>query len=330
MWAMHPQSDSSEPRQKVMNWLQGPQHMRRFLIVLLIFPLALEAQVKVEVRNSEVWLVRNGAETQLTHDGKAKYQAELSPVGDQIAYFEACPMDEHCIPSVVILDLEGRRLTSLQVRLGSADSPCYQIVSIAWVAKGIVAAVCHLNPSLNEYVETDLATGRTSRDLLGYWFEPSPDGKWVAHVGGIPHFAPPFAQSNYLQIDDTTIYPLAKGMKPVVQKAGEPPPDVVREEGLIYLGIHEFLEGPMWSPDSKRIALIDCTYDWIANSITSSSEGDGKESNRHCSIAVVSPTGKAALFPLGGTDMASFEWKWVTPRQLSVRIGNETKTLTMP
>ncbi len=41
--------------------------------------LASSAQIRVEIRNSEVWVVRDGREYQLTDDGKAKSQAELSP-----------------------------------------------------------------------------------------------------------------------------------------------------------------------------------------------------------------------------------------------------------
>src|SRR5439155_1629124 len=47
------------------------------------------------------------------------------------------------------------------------------------------------------------------RDGNGY--QLTHNGKEVAHVGWIPHFAPPNAQSNYLQVDNTTIYPLPKG-----------------------------------------------------------------------------------------------------------------------
>src|SRR5256884_252498 len=71
---------------------------------------------------------------------------------------------------------------------------------------------------MSEYVEIDLSTGQTVRDLVGYNFTVSPNGKEVAHVGWIPHFAPPYAKSEYLQIDHTTIYPLPKGMSPVEQE----------------------------------------------------------------------------------------------------------------
>lgn len=74
---------------------------------------------------------------------------------------------------------------------------------------------------MSEYIETDITTQKVTRDLLGYQFTRSPDGSSVAHVGWIIHFAQPYAQSNYLQIDHTLIYPLPKGTRPVVLKGLE-------------------------------------------------------------------------------------------------------------
>ncbi len=183
--------------------------MRCALLALLAL-LAGAASIQVDVRDSEVWLIRDGQATQLTHDGKAKLQAVLSPALDRIAYYEECPQAERCLPSVVVMDLAGRRLSVFQPK-SEWGGGCGSILSIAWRGTDVIAAECHINPSLNEYVETDISTGATRRDLVGYWFTPSPDGKRVAHVGWVPHFAPPFAQSNYLQVENTTIYPLPKG-----------------------------------------------------------------------------------------------------------------------
>ena len=91
------------------------------------------------------------------------------------------------------------------------DAPCLSILSMAWAGNDRIAIECHINPSLSEYVETEIATGRQRRDLLGIYFTPAPDGSHVAHCGWIIHFAPPYAQSDYLQIDDLTIYPLPPG-----------------------------------------------------------------------------------------------------------------------
>ena len=186
---------------------------------------------------------------------------------------------------------------------------------------------------MSEYVEIDLSTGQTVRDLVGYDFTVSPNGKDVAHVGLLPHFAPPYAKSEYLQIDHTTIYPLPKGISPVEEKGLPEPPKVVHQEDLLYQGIHEFMPEMYWSPDSQRIALVDCVYDWKAKSAESLSQADGEESNRRCSLVVVSRSGKAMLFALDGIseeELRKFSASWVNPHQLSLETGSVIKTFTVP
>jgi hypothetical protein len=301
----------------------------RYVIVLLPL-IALAGAPEIEIRDSEVWLIRDGQAKQLTHDGKSKLQAVLSQALDRVAYYEQCPQAERCTPSIVILDLEGRRVASFQPKHQAIPPavPCASVLFIAWVQPNAIAAECHINPSLSEYIETDFSTGKTTRDLLGYDFTPSPDSKKIAHVGWIVHFAPPYAQSNYLQVENRTIYPLPKGTQPIEQKLSEGPPGVVSQRGLTYSGIHEFAPGLAWSPDAERIALIDCTYDWTANQAGSLSAGDGKESNRQCSLAAVSIHGKfvlQALPDLAPRDLFQARLAWVNPHRISLTTNKGTK-----
>src|SRR5437870_13107029 len=132
-----------------------------FLVAVLGWPVEL----RVEVRDSEVWVIRDGNVHQLTHDGKSKLQAELSPGKNRIAYYEQCIEAEHCTPTVIVLDLEGHRITRITSfqPTHQAFPPaerCSSILSIAWVGDNAVSAVCHGNPSMSEYVEIDLSTGQ--------------------------------------------------------------------------------------------------------------------------------------------------------------------------
>jgi hypothetical protein len=198
-----------------------------------------------------------------------------------------------------------------------------------WTGEGTIAAECHINPSLNEYVETDISTGTITRDLLGYDFNPAPDGRLVAHVGWIVHLGPPYAKSNYLQVDHITIYPLPAGMGPVEQVGLTPPPKVVRMKGPSYIGIHDFQAGLHWSPDSRRIALIDCTYDWTPNHPATLVASNGAESNRRCSIVVVTTAGKVTRLPLPAAysaDPHRAGLVWVDPHRLSIDTGSVTRT----
>jgi hypothetical protein len=281
-------------------------------VLLLLSALAHVAQTGVEVRASEVWIIKNGNEIQVTFDGKSKTQAILSPSQKRAAYYEVCPEAEHCVPTIIILDSEGRQIVSFHPKRQSitGNEACPSILSI----------------------ETNLTTLQTTRSLLGYGFTPSPDGRQIAHAGWIPHFGPPYAQSNYLQIDHAIIYPLPEGMVPFELKAAASPPNVVNKQGLIYSGIHQFMPGFSWSPDGRHIALVDCTYDWKADYPEAASAGEGERSNFQCSIAVVSLKGGVESFPLTeltSDDVAAVRLVWSDRRRLSFKIKDSVKTVAI-
>ena len=302
--------------------------MKSLVLALLVSPL-WPATLEVEIRNSEVWLIRDGKDKQLTRDGKAKLQAVLSPGKDRVAYYEQCPQSENCIPSIVILDLSGKRLQS--VRPIVDQSPCTSILAIEWAAPGSISAECHINPSVNQYLEVDLASGRNIRDLLGYDFTRSPDGRKVAHAGWIVHFAPRYLQSDYLQVDDLTLYPLPKGQRPHQQKGLSEPPQVVQKRGLTYSGIHEFQPGFFWSPDSRHIALIDCTVDWTLKSASQDSDGD--ESNRRCQLAIVALDGQVSLYTLTGlapNNLQQPRVAWTGAHAVTIEIAGARSTFNIP
>ena len=210
-----------------------------------------------------------------------------------------------------------------------SQPPCDDLSILGWANDRTIASQCHINPSLEEYFESDVVSGKTIRDLLGFDFTRSPDGKQIAHTGWIIHFAPPYAQNYYLQLDHAIVYPLPPGTKPVMLKNGEPPPSVVRRQGSTYSGIHEFPSEFYWAPDSRHIAFIDCLYSWTANRPESQSAADGRESDRHCSVVVVSPAGRFAELPLTvSPDRAKLSW--TSAHELSVQTNGLTRTMRLP
>jgi hypothetical protein len=172
------------------------------------------------------------------------------------------------------------------------SEPCGSILDIVWLTETRIGAEFHCNPSLSEYVETDLASGKTVRDLLGLGFTPSPYRKYIAHVGPIVHFAAPIDPSYYLYLDKTVVSPLPRGVRPT-----EKEPNVVRRRGSTWIGVHEFVPKFFWSPDSERIAFVDCLFDWIEKGVAiDGATPIGDIVNRRCLVAVVACTGQGALF----------------------------------
>ena len=299
--------------------------------------LAGTETIEVGVKNNEVWVSKGGRSIQLTHDGRSKLQAELSNRNDRIAYYEQCPQDEGCTPSVIILDLEGRRLQSFTPTIAGfgQTEPCGSILGISWQPSDeSIAVECHVNPSVSAYMEIDLKTGRHTRDLAGLGFTPSPDGRWVAHVAPLVHFAPPYAQSYYLQLNDLTVYPLPKNTKPVRQSGFGQPINVVKDEDDRYAGIHEFVPSFAWSPDSTRVAFVDCVFDWIeTGGLDPGGNPIGEERNRRCSIVIVSVTGchtSVKLPPVPKETIYHSKLSWADGKHLKMNASGREYLLQIP
>ena len=133
-----------------------------------------------------------------------------------------------------------------------------------------------------------------------------------------------------MQIDDTTIYPLPAGVGPTKQVGLTEPPDVVVNRGRTYFGIHHFRSGPAWSPDSRRIALVDCTYDFTPITPESLSP-EGKYSAQRRWLAVVTRNGRSTRFKLrdpllpGDGDLT-----WLDAHRISLLVQGRKRLFRIP
>ena len=199
----------------------------------------------------------------------------------------------------------------------SENNFCNSVQQVEWIESGRLAVECHINPSLEEYFEVDVVGGRTTKDLLGYWFERSPDRQKVAHVGWIPHFAPAYAKSNSLQIDGKTVYPAGDGASRDASLA--------ERRGAVYVGIHDFHSGLSWSPDGTRVALLERVFDWQPDGPDSNAgtELNGREflvvageAGAAMRMEIAKPAGEAQIVWTSG-DTLVYSWAGV---QRTVRI----------
>jgi hypothetical protein len=289
------------------------------LSVLLFLALAQTAP-RIEIVGDEVWLDRGGESRQLTHDGHMKGEARLSPSGDHVAYYEICTDAQPCVPEVVVLDLDGNRITHFQVRpriWPDDNEPCGSLWNLTWIRKGDHLAVsCHFNPSVSIYTEIDVATAKNVKSMLGLWFTPSPEGSKVAYVDAIVHFAPPWAQTYFLKIDDNVVYPLPRGGQPSEEGAYK-----VRDAGLRHFGIHRFSPDLVWSPAGKRIAFIDCIFDWL-ESEDQDADGYGNSTNERYYLVAASPGGPLARFPVT-KEWSEAKLQWTSEKELRFELPDQ-------
>ena len=294
---------------------------QKLLAVLLpvVFCIAAwAAPPDVEIRDWEVFTLQDGVPKQLTDDGRQKAHAILSPSGDRIAY-EECPWasDAPCNPSIVIMSSDGgQRISSEPFCPGS----------LSWISDSTLSLECSVKPWLAEYYQIDTATEQAKLHLYGNEFVLSPDSLNIGHKGGVDRTAPPWLQSDYLQIGRTTIYPLTDGKAPFEQDfslapegASQAAPDTAGETA--FLGLHGFAKGLAWSADSKRIALVDCVSDWYLDDPASVSSTNGKQTQRQCSLVAVAQDGSFSSVPLIGfpyADLSNAGLKWESPSKVAL------------
>ena len=251
-----------------------------------------------------------------------------SPSGDRFAQYTECSVQNPCIPEVVVTGRDGAELRRFEVR--DDEGPCGSILHVQWAGENVVGAECHGNPSVSYYFEVDVASARVLNEYLGYDFVRSPDGAKVAHAGWIPHFAPPWTKSAYLQVGNLILYPLPAGMKPVVRKRLEMPPEVVKERGLVYSGVHDFPGKFVWSPDSRNIALIDCLLDYRLRDDSAEAFDEGKQENRRCFAVIVALDGSLRRARIPDNPDAKFGLKWKNTRTLLATSGGKSVELRAP
>ncbi len=244
-----------------------------------------------------------------------------SPSGALFVHYTLCSVQNPCTPEVVITTRNGAELRRFEIR-NDEGVPCASILDVHWASEDIIGAECHGNPSLSYYYEVSITTGKALHEYLGYRFVRSPDLANVAHVGWIIHFAPPWVQSEYLQVGNTIIYPLPPGMKPVEQKLLEMAPEVVTQKGLVYAGAHEFRSRFVWAPDSHKVGLVDCLVDYrLRDDSPDAFEEHGKPENERCFAVAVGLDGTFQRTPLPVASSRDAVLGWTDAHTLRVTYG---------
>lgn len=112
------------------------------------------------------------------------------------------------------------------------------ITDLYWIDNNRLGIQLHMNPSMDYLSLTDVH-GKQLGSYLGYNFSWSQNKKAVAHVGHMIHFTD-WPHSEYIQVNDRTVYPLSG---PAYGKEAK--------------AVHNFIPTFAWSSDDSKLALID-------------------------------------------------------------------------
>lgn len=259
------------------------------------------AQARVYLAKGEIWAVGKNAETrQLTHDGVQKSSPILSPDRKEVAYYTEGTAFNKVRSQVFVLRLDGAQISVITPTDPQNGTPLLSVLDVQWLGTQRIGIECSVSPSTNEYLIADVSTGKITARYFGFSFQPSPDGKWLAHVGWMPHFSPPQAQSYYLQLNDLSVYPMKHQVRQVLQPHWSE-------------AIHTFVTSLSWAPDSSRLAFVDHV-----------------EPPGEFLLVLVNPEGGAVTRELSISQQTEIDVRWLDPGLVEVSNGAKHWTARSP
>lgn len=120
-------------------------------------------------------------------------------------------------------------------------------------------------------------------------------------------------------------------MKPLEQKLGEMAPEVVKDRGVVYSGVHNFSSEFLWSPDSRNIGLVDCLVDYRLRDDSQEAFEEGrKPENRRCFGVIVALDGAFRRIKIPANSQGKFGLRWNGTRTLLVSSGNKSVEIRAP
>lgn len=151
------------------------------------------------------------------------------------AYLQGVDKNLALAELVVISSTAGNKLADVLIRPVKADEgeDMRFIETLQWLTPQTIAASGSINPSTEESLVLDLASGK---ELMNYYDDAggtvySPDGEHAAYIDGAPHFVGREDTAPALNIDLERVYPA---------------------EGLLV----DFLSPATWSPNGARVAIV--------------------------------------------------------------------------
>ncbi len=171
----------------------------------------------------------------ITHDDAAKALPVWSNDGTHIAYIEKRP-DTADLAKLVVIDTQGQVMSTAPIKpvvSGEVRSGMRYVESVQWITPSRIVVAGSVNPTTTEYNIVDVGSGSTVKEFFddGSGASFSPDGLHYAYVTGAPHFTPASERRPTLKVDGKSV-------------------SIATRSPL------EFVDVPVWSPDSRFVAVL--------------------------------------------------------------------------
>lgn len=240
------------------------------------------------VHKDQIWY-KNAAnkKVQLTHGAPPKSVCCQSPDGKKVAYFYVDPRLNGS--EVGVVDLKGKLLW--RAKPAGTNGRLYpHIMCAAWIDSDRFGIDC-LGDTPNEapnFVHIALKDGKTVLQVQG-GYAWSPDRKHIANTRVVEDKP---GASQCIRIDDALVYPSTSNDASPGSK----------------ISVHKFQGGIAWSPDNRRIAVIDVVSSKDANK-TRWLNYKGRNDNAYVVIAEEGGRTSTHLMEIGPENNATVKWK---------------------
>lgn len=217
-------------------------------IALLLWPLALigDGDKIAFLKGNHVFVANTDGThaRQLDSDPRKKGSLRWDAANQRLGFLADATGEE--MIRFVVLDLTGKVLADVAIR-PPTDPPTSGmrfVEDLEWLGAGKIRVGGSINPRNCEQFDLDIRTGQESNWHAGKCssFAESPDGKHTAHCDTVPQTDDEHRFDSIL-VDERNVKGSVFSVA-TVRYWGEDP-------GIFILA------GPVWSPDSKHIAVIE-------------------------------------------------------------------------
>ncbi len=213
---------------------------------MLLATFAYEAQAKgraVYEKGDDLWIVDDDGSNlkQLTRGGNGGNTPVWSPDGTKIAFFVGFPY-EKTVGKLTVIDASGKISKNLSLPSRNMEEGYIRFIDkLDWIDSNKIGVEGSMDPSTDVYRMIDLTSGKEIKSYFGAKFVWSTTKTNIAMRGWYPQDAPAEIKSDYIQVDEETIYPT----------------DDVREQEIMQNIIHRFTSYIYWSTNGDQLAVID-------------------------------------------------------------------------
>ena len=257
-----------------------------YLLFLPAAALGADEHAFAFIREGQIFLsAENGTPLrQIGNDPRTKADLGWDRASQRLSYRVDPDTDEKA--RLAVIDLSGRVVSEVAIR-PRTDPPTEgmrAVEGLTWTSEGKARIWGSINPTKCEMFDFDIVTRQKSNWQGGECgtFVASPDGKHIAELGPAFHFTPDEDLFEYLQIDNKEdFYP-----------ASEDSPKIL------------VVAGPVWSPDSQMVALLE-----------------KRKIGDEAAVTIVSLTGAFTRVPVSLSILESPSLAWVGMKVVAGRRG---------